>query len=74
MNKNVNIFFAAIMIAAVISEIANQYGVGICVYLPLMFGLLWLGLRAFPVLPGENLARMERLLRRRSASPRKDII
>ncbi len=53
MNKNVNIFFAAILIATVINEVASQNGVGICVYLLLMLILLWLGLRAFPVLPKE---------------------
>ena len=46
--KNELLFYSVIAIATVIDEIANNYGAGICSFLPLMLIIIWVGLKVFP--------------------------
>jgi hypothetical protein len=48
MNKNEIIFYASVAVATLLIEFANHYGTGLCVFLPLMYIVMFFGFKAFP--------------------------
>jgi len=47
------LFYASIGVATLLTEIANEYGVGICVYPPMILVVMYFGFRAFPAAPSD---------------------
>jgi hypothetical protein len=58
MNRNEDIFLLAGGIGAAVIEIASIYGAGICLFLPVMLTILYIGLKVFPD-KSKNVAEQE---------------
>jgi hypothetical protein len=48
MQRNEIWFYLVVGVGVFILEIANSYNVGLCLYLPIMLGICFVGLKVFP--------------------------